>query len=189
MAEIPSGYFPDLSVQWDIEIEDEFATQVLTTLGGREQRRTVGDPEGFLVWRASSSLLTNAQLQTVRAFFRSKRGRYGAFYFFDPSPTSVSAYPIGSVAASSTFLVPGKATAFSQVTVGGSPVSFTINVGAGPGGEDVINFGTSRTGAVAVTGTWRQRFVCRFLNDSLPRNYAAVADVRSVVAIGIKEVR
>jgi hypothetical protein len=200
MAEVPSGYFPDFDIQWDIRYSRRYSTLIVESKTGKEQRRRLfpasgsdgtGHKGGYVVATCSSISYTPLQRQTVAEFLDSKDGAFKSFYLFRRDLDNFTNYYSGIVAASSSFIIPFKECTVTTVTVENVSKTFTVTVGVGPGGEDRINFnGGSQTGAVRVTLRARQRLSVRALNDEIIESFIAnVVNDNVIFSLAFRQVR
>jgi hypothetical protein len=191
MAESPVGVFPDLGVQWDIAYDERNQTEIVTSLNGREQRRANFPLGGYRLFSFTSPALIEADRRTLHDFLYTQQGRLHAFYFFRPDSTSFTDYSCGSITAQTTVTLPAKAVTLGTVKVGGVAKAGSINVGAGPNGEDTFTFsGGAQTGAVTYTPTAaRERVVCRLDSDDAAQAWVPnSSENRSLFRITLKEV-
>lgn len=126
MPESPRGYFPDVRVKFSPSLANQFATEVsVDPHSGVEQRRARSVSTGQRVWRAESVPQEQAIRRSLSTFLNSLRGQLYSCYFFAPDPSYVVNASLGTVTASSTFVIPWKALDVDDVRVAGVSQAFT----------------------------------------------------------------
>ena len=204
MAESPSGYFPDYLLAWSPpKYRRGYRTEIKRARTGRQVRREVGLPQRY--WSADIFPLPEDDRYVVENFLHTKKGTYGAFYFFSSAPEKISSFSAGTVTAATSIVVPWKgpwwllsdgrtptyeASTIISITVGGTPaVSPTSTPNIGSGGEDRYNWTGSMTGEVIVTARHvRLRLVAHNATDDININFmGGVADAQALFPIAIEE--
>lgn len=199
MAEIPSGYFPDYDIQWDIQYRRKFLTQKVVSKTGKQQRRRLfpasgsdgtGRRGGYLHLSCTSSAYTPAQRKTVADFLDSKDGSFRAFYLFRRDIDTFNNYYVDAIVADDNIIIPFKDTTVTAVTVDNVSKAFTVTAGIGTGGEDRIDLTASISGAVRITLTGRQRLVVISSNDEVIESFVAnVVNDNALFTLAFEEVK
>lgn len=133
MAETPVGYFPDVGLQWNLRSSREHVTEIQRARSGREQRRAVLLSTGLRKFALQSFPIEQAARFAVDNFLQTQRGRFGAFYFWNPAPKYFADASVGSVSAASRLIIPYRITnpfgnvvgTVDDVRVGGVSQAFT----------------------------------------------------------------
>lgn len=200
MSESPSGVFPDVHVDFDVQLIEQHQTEIQRARNGREQRRAVLPSAGQRLFQASSTSLLQADRKTVHDFLSSKRGQLSSFYFFIQPEENVANYNIGSVGNGVTSIVaPFKGawylnetpvgSVITSVLVGGTVATgVVVTPNSGANGEDQISWSAPTTGgSIVVAGTVRLRIVARSMRDPIRQTFGKYAEVRSIFDITILE--
>jgi uncharacterized protein (TIGR02217 family) len=123
-----------------------------------------------------------SELQQLIAFFNARRGRYGFFFFYDPTDNAASNETIatgdGTTRVFQLTRTVGKGTPYAAIepvyALWNNPTSLTVGGVAKSVGPDytigawgVITFTTAPAATAAITWSGNFLFVCRFDTDAL----------------------
>lgn len=172
-TETSQGYFPDtIGVDWDYTVRRKRRVRIKESKTGLEQRKNffplrftdgTGHKGGYLYLEGSTQFLSVDNRFIISDFIDQMEGNLKAFWIFRKDLDYFSNYDIGDVAGASTYLIPGKETIITVVTVNDVGKTFTITPNIGTGGEDRINFSAgAQTGRVRISGKLRERVLVRF---------------------------
>jgi hypothetical protein len=200
MAEIANGYFPDLDVQWDVQIGRRYKTQIKESVSGIEQRRRLypaasvygtGHKGGYGFVSATSDMFTPEERQQVADFLDAADGAFKAFYYWRRDRDIFTNYFVGNVASASTIIIPFKDVSVTSVTVNNVSKTFSVTENLGLGGEAQVTFLAGvQTGAVRITCRGRERWLVRALNDDVVTTFVANAiKDNAVFPLAFKQVR
>lgn len=157
----------------------KFSTDVVETFSGWEQRN-INWSEARLEWNVSQGVKTQAQLDTLIAFFRARRGRAIGFRFKDWTDYSATNQVIGTGNGVQTVFQLVKSYISGGVTVDRTitkPVSGTVQIyKAGvlqSSGVSVntttgeVTFTSAPSGAEQITATFQFDVPARFDTDKM----------------------
>lgn len=183
MAENPTSVFPDISMKWDLSPSYLHNTTVVRARSGRTVRQAEFGSSGLMRFSATTGPLDQVNRRILKDFMQARRGQFDAFYFFRTDHENYLNVNVGSklVSGATTLTVPFKGIqstldetpAILSMTVGGTPVAFSISAGTGPFGEDVISWGAgvTQTGIVLMTMSARQRYTVIFEDDEAVQSF------------------
>lgn len=198
MAESPSLVMPDFKYQWDLKPSKRHSTLVIRAKNGRQQRFGNYPTAGYRYFSGSTQFLNQDQRRQLADFMDSVRGALVPFYFFLPVPRNYVSFALGTVATSSTFIVPFKDFAAEldvspstfTITVAGISKAFTVQSGVGAQTQDQITFSAgAQTGAVVGTFSGRPMFTGHFdMDEAVEQMYQNAASILTAVSVRIEEV-
>lgn len=175
--------FPQLpGVDFTVEKTPTFSTGLKRASSGREIRSSYWSAPLYSFKLQHNVIRDRASLPELKSlwgFFNSRQGRYGSFFYQDPSDNAVTAEPLATgdgVTTTFQFVRQvGKGTPYATtepvyalwltptVSINGTPTAaFTI----APWG--LITFTSAPANAAAITWTGGFLYVCRFDQDDMP---------------------
>lgn len=179
-----NSVFPSLvGLGWEFERKPIFKNIVQESASGFEDRIGLALYPRFL-YTLNYDLLrgdaTNLELQTLFAFFCSRRARFDSFLFTDPDDYTVTGQPLGTGDAAETdfqlvrtmtgtggisYVMPIIApNAVSEIRIDGSPVDpgdYTV------GATGIVTFDTPPGDGLAIVADFTYYWRCRFEADEM----------------------
>lgn len=153
------------------EPADQFRTLISEMESGKEQRRSMWSA-GLAQFLVRKRFVSTANIQTLRSFFKARKGAYDLFWFDNPDDNQVADEAVGTgngaTAVFDLAKYPAQTGASFTFKVDGAPVSAALS-------NDNVNFKGKVTFAVppangaVITGTYKFYYAVRFLEDILLR--------------------
>ncbi len=193
MTESSAGYFPDaIALLFTTFNPGRLeATDVTTAYNGREVRRARFPVGGYRKITAITAPLSTTNEGLLRNFLKNRRGKYEAFYIFQPNSPPETAFPIGTGDGGTTvFEIPFKSSVVSAAYNNGSSVSFTQQLNTGSGGEDQVTYAVAPVAghALTVDVIGRPRLLVRSDMDDYVGSVIPTADMRTIWNLAFREV-
>ncbi len=165
MSSFPLDYITN-----EFEVNIEFRTDVTTMESGSEQRRAK-DVFPRYNGRAILMHISKSDAYKVINFYRQMRGRWQSWYMFSPYYCyNTNLFVSVGDGTTQTWDLPGKSTSSRTIYVNGvKDTGYSISVGTGDGGADVLTMNTPPSEGSVLTCDFIgfQRMKVRFKEDSL----------------------